>query len=212
MSPEHLAQARDLAQAQLRPLADRDWDVRAGDLEWSCRRTLDHIVDTMLFYAGYLATRAEGRMQPLRNGDPGVTVPELLAHLHTSATILQRVAEATPPGARAFHPSGRSDASGFLAMGCSEILTHTDDILQGLGVGWQPEPSADLCNAVIDRVFPWAPDAVELPDRWQVVRWACGRVALPTRARLDERWWWHAAPIAEWDGTRNERTAPPAWS
>lgn len=212
MRPDDLREACVLALQQLRPLADRDWSVRAGDLEWSCRRTLDHMIDTMVLYSGYLATRASDRIQPLRNGDATASIETLLEHLETSATILTRIAEATPLGARAFHPSGLSDAQGFLAVGCSELLTHTDDILQGLAVAWRPEPGVDLCNAVLSRVFPWAPDAEESPDRWQVVRWACGQTALPTEPRPDANWWWHSAPLSEWDGTRNQRSVPPTWS
>jgi hypothetical protein len=212
MRSDDLRASADLAISQLAPQANRDWSVLAGDLDWSCRRTLDHMIDTMIFYSGYLATRAKERMQPLRNGDEAASIESLVTHLDTSATILTRIAEATPPDARAFHPSGLSDAEGFLAMGCSELLTHTDDILRGLGIPWNPEPVPDLCDAIITRIFPWAPDAQESPDRWQVLRWACGQTALPTRERLDDSWWWHAAPLSEWDGTRNRRTAPPAWS
>jgi hypothetical protein len=212
MQSDDLQYCGDLAMSMLTPLGGRDWSVRAGDLEWSCRRTLDHIVDTMALYATYLANQATGRMRPIRNGDPAATIPELLAAMQASVNILVRVAEASPPPARAFHPSGYSDRQGYLAMGCSEVLTHADDILQGFGVAWEPEPATDVCEHILTRVFPWAPDAAECPDRWQAVRWACGRTALPTRQRLDENWWWHAAPLSEWDGTRNQRTSPPAWS
>lgn len=111
MKTDDITTAARLSAALLRSALDADWDTKAKDLDWSCRRTLDHIIDTML-----------------------------------------------------------------------------------------------------RRVFPWAPDAAECSNRWDVVRWCCGRAALPTRARLNEKWWWHAAPIVEWDGTRKQRTAPPAWT
>jgi hypothetical protein len=48
--------AATVCQETLAPGLDRDWSVPAGDLEWDCRRTLDHIVDTLLLYAAYLAS------------------------------------------------------------------------------------------------------------------------------------------------------------
>jgi len=201
--------AADLARAALEPAMEADWSVPAGDLEWSCRRTLDHIVDTLLLYGAYVATRATERRAPIRNGDPEATISRLFAQLGAAARILELVCAGSPPPVRAFHPSGLSDADGYRAMACSEILTHADDIARGLDLAFMPP--ADLCERVMARVFPWAPEAAECPDRWAALRWCCGRTALPSQPRLDERWWWHAAPIAEWDGTRNKRTAPPAW-
>lgn len=214
MQPDDIALATGIAREQLDPLQNADWDVRAGNLTWSCRRTLDHIIDTLLLYASAVARPITGREDwlPVRDGNPHATIPELLESLTTSAAILDYVCRAAPEAARAFHPSGLSDANGFRAMACSEILTHTDDILLGMHTVWQPAPDPELCDRILRRVFPWAPDASEEADRWDVVRWACGRIPLATRPRLDEQWWWHAAPIAEWDGTRNERTSPPAWT
>lgn len=210
MRPGDIVGSADLARAVLEPAVAADWTVRAGDLDWSCRRTLDHIVDTLLLYSAYVATQAPGRRTPIRNGDPTASVADLLAQLDAAARMLELVCAGTPPSARAFHPSGLSDANGYRAMACSEILTHTDDIARGLGLTIRP-PNR-LCARVMARVFPWAPDAAECPDRWVALRWCCGQTALPTRPRLDEHWWWHAAPRAEWDGTRHDRTAPPAWA
>lgn len=204
-----IIQSADIALAALTRAVETDWSARAGDLEWSCRRTLDHIVDTLLLYGSYVATRAVESRATIRNGDPEASVPVLLAHLDASARMLELICDGTRPPLRAFHPSGLSDADGYRAMACSEVLTHTDDIAQGLGLALLPPDG--LCERIMTRVFLWAPDPRECPDRWAALRWCCGRTALPTRPRLDERWWWHAAPIAEWDGTRNERTAPPAW-
>lgn len=210
MREDDLRLTTALCQTTLRPAVERDWTARAGDLEWTCRRTLDHITDALMFYAAQLATRATERRFPLRNGDPAATVPELIEVMGSAAALLAEVARAAGPDARAFHPAGMSDADGFRGMGCEELLLHTDDIAQGLGLTFTPP--LDLCQRIIARVFPWAPDAAEEPDRWRALRWACGRTSLPGRSRLGPDWWYQAAPLAEWDGTRNVRTSPPGWT
>jgi hypothetical protein len=55
--PADLMTAARVCRETLAPALDRDWSGPAGDLEWDCRRTLDHIVDTLFLYAAYLASR-----------------------------------------------------------------------------------------------------------------------------------------------------------
>ncbi|MDQ3695121.1 MAG: hypothetical protein M3464_16050 [Chloroflexota bacterium] len=191
----------------LAPALDADWTIRAGDLNWTCQRTLDHVVDTLVFYAVMLATRATARPIPARDGDPAKSPAELLTIIESAAAILADVARAAPEGTRAFHPAGMTDPEGFLALGCEEILIHTDDIARGLGCPCAPPP--DLVDRVLWRLFPWAPAGHE---PWQTLKWVCGRVALPGRERLDPNWYWHSAPLSEWDGKVKRRAAPPAWT
>lgn len=194
----------------LRPAIENDWTVRAGELDWSCRRTLDHVVDTQLFLAGGAATRAEQRRAPVRNGDRRATVPALLEAVDTSASILETICAGMAPHERGFHPAGRPDGDGFRAQATSEILQHTYDITQGLGLEWRPPDG--LCDRVVRRLFPWAPDAAACPNRFAALLWACGRISLPDHPRLGPDWWTHPAPLDEWDGTRKVRTVSPAWT
>jgi hypothetical protein len=99
-----------------------------------------------------------------------------------------------------------ADVSGWIGMGCEEILLHTDDIARGLGLPYRPP--ADLSARILARLFPWAPSDI---DPWDSLRWATGRAALPDRERLGPDWYWHCPPLAEWDGTITKRTSPPAW-
>jgi hypothetical protein len=208
-TPDDLRTAAALCRATLEPALDRDWNASAGDLAWTCRRTLDHVVDSLLLYAGALATRANGRLTFLRDGDPHRSVAELLINVETAAAILAEVARAAPPEVRAFHPAGFGDPAGFLAMACEEVLVHTDDVARGLGLSFRP-PDDALIRRVVRRIFPWSP-----PDAgpWDAVRWGAGRAALPDQPRLGPDWWFHPAPLAEWDGTVKRRTpeTPPAW-
>ena len=212
LTPDDLLAVAAGCRAALEGALDADWSVRAGDLDWTCRRTLDHMLDTLLHYAAHFASRAEGRLPFVRDGDPARSVPDLLTGLGTSAAILAEVCRAAPPEARGFHPAGPADATGFLAMGCQELLAHTFDIAAGLGIPFRPADPA-LVRRVVDRIFPWAPEPHEASS-WDALLWAAGRIALPDRPRLDSNWWWHAAPLSEWDGTVKRRTAetPPGWT
>lgn len=190
----------------LGPALDRDWSRPAGQLERSCRETLDHIVDTLIWYSSQLATTAPTRLSRLRNGNPDAGVDELLVGVSTSAAILAGVADAAPLGARGFHPAGMADPSGFLAMGCDEILVHTHDIAAGLGLAF--EPPAEAAEHVLVRLFPWAPPG---EGAWATLLWANGRSALPSHPRLEADWYWQCAPLSEWDGTIKKRKTPPSW-
>jgi hypothetical protein len=208
VNPGDLALAAASAEAMLRPALDHPgWDRPAGELAWSCRRTLDHVTDSLLLYSTMLATRTQGALPAApRNGDPAATLGELLTVAGTSAAVLADVVRAAPPDARAFHPAGVADVSGFVGMGCDELLVHTGDIADGLGLEY--EPPADLCDRVLRRLFPWAPEGA---GPWATLRWANGRAGLPGHDRQDSDWYWHCAPLAEWDGTVPHRHVPPRW-
>jgi hypothetical protein len=105
--------------------------------------------------------------------------------------VLAHVIDGVPPGQRGFHPDGLSDASGFAAMACDEILVHTRDAALGLGLDY--EPSEVLSGAVLRRLFPWAPRD---EDPWSSLLWANGRIALPDRPR-QVGWHRHSAPLGE---------------
>ncbi|HSO52118.1 MAG TPA: hypothetical protein VL330_05090 [Actinomycetes bacterium] len=69
---------------------------------------------------------------------PAADRADLIRTIGVFATVLARVVDATPPGARGWHPMGQADASGFAAMACDELLVHSDDAARGLGVPFAP--------------------------------------------------------------------------
>jgi hypothetical protein len=182
------------------------WDVAAPDA-WSPRRTLDHLVDAVLLYSAYVATRATDRMTPVRNGDPSATPAELTMALSSASSVLARLLDAMPDGARAFHPSGDADRTGWIGMACTELLVHGFDIAHAAEMEITP-PSDDLARAVVERVLPWTPAE---GSGWSQLLWATGREWLGTRPPQASDWWWQSAPLAEWDGQPRRRTAPPQW-
>jgi uncharacterized protein (TIGR03083 family) len=122
---------------------------------------------------------------------------EGLAAHDAAAALLAAVLRGMSPAARGYHGQP-TDAEGFAAMHCDEVLVHGYDIALGLGVAF--EPPADLVRRVRDRLFPWTPAG----DPWTTLLWCNGRVALPDHARLTD-WLWHPAPLSAWDGTRRRR-------
>ena len=200
VSPDDVRSAAAVCREALSELVDLDWSVRAGELDWSCRQTLEHIPNTQLFYASQLALAATDRLPRAIGGEDQLTVAELLLALEVNAAILEHVVRAASASTRAFHPAGMADPSGFAAMGCDEILIHTADIAAGLGIDFKPPE--DLCGRVLVRLFPWAPTDV---GHWDSLMWANGRIALDESPQ-DENWRWHCAPLSEWDGRIPRRT------
>src|SRR3989337_1432274 len=65
---------------------------------------------------------------------------ELVDSIAPAAQALANVARSTPEGALAYHATGMTDAEGYLAMGCAEVLVHTWDACCGLGVDFVGPP------------------------------------------------------------------------
>lgn len=196
LQPDDVRAAATLAYETLTPMTGAAWSVPAGELEWDCYRTLEHVLSALDKYCRYLASPTEERPPRARLRYPDLSPADLPTIVQQRAGVLAAVASASPPTARGFHNWGRSDPEGYLAMGCAEILVHTDDISRGLGITYQP-PEA-LCQRVVGRLFPWAPTDA---DPWSALRWATGRQPLPGHDDTPANWAWHASPVEEWDGT-----------
>lgn len=191
--PDDLVAAVQFCVERLLDLTTGDWDTPVDGLNWSCRETAEHLAT--LAYGPVLATRARS-FEPLAlMVRDDASVEEVVRTARALALVLAEVARAAPPAARAFHPAGMADASGFLAMGMDEFLVHTHDVVRSLGGEFQPPD--ELVAAVLDRLFPWWPRA-ETP--WDALRWANGRISIPGYDSPGSSWLWHCAPLDEWDG------------
>jgi uncharacterized protein (TIGR03083 family) len=206
LEPDDVRLAAAIMIGALRPVAEKDWALPAAELEWSCRYTLDHTANALAGYAMHLSTRATERRPRFRENGDGQSIAELLMAVESGASILADVCRAAPDEARGFHPAGMANWSGFIGMGCTEVLIHTDDIARAFEIDVQVDRA--LCRRVLGRIFPWAPSE---GDAWEILRWAAGRTALPDHERLGPEWYWHCEPLEGWDGTVNTRTRPPEW-
>jgi RimJ/RimL family protein N-acetyltransferase len=174
--------------AVLRTATERDWTgVRAGRLEWSCHRTAFHIAEDLVAYAAQLAGRARSGYVPFEiTLDDGTGNAGLLDVIEATGALLAAAVRTAPREARAFHPYPfrSADREGFAAMGVAEVLLHTHDIAEGLGLPY--EPPADLASYVLTGIFPHVQPG---PEPWPTLLWATGRGELPGRAPVTE-WRW----------------------
>ncbi len=199
VNADDVTHAVSLARETLATAGERDWQVPAGGLSWSCWETVEHMADDLFTYAAQLApavpsvtTHVPIGWQFRREGGPGLTIfvdpadgnGALLQVLESCGALLAAMISTVPPSRRSFHNYGVSDVSGFAAMGVIEVLVHMHDVAGGLGLDWNPP--ADLCAGAIERLFPGAPTET---DPWTALLWSTGRAELPERPKLD-KWRW----------------------
>ncbi|MBV7696745.1 GNAT family N-acetyltransferase [Streptomyces sp. TRM70350] len=213
MGGEQVQQAVASAVAVLRTATDRDWRaVNAGRLTWSCRETAEHIASDLLAYAGQLAGRAQDAYVPFEitlDGDGGLDPADNDGVLHvieTTGALLTAAIRTTPREVRAFHPYPFRSANrdGFAAMGVAEVLLHTHDIAEGLGLAH--DPPAELCTFVLGTIFPHVRPAT---DPWRTLLWATGRGDLPGRAPVTD-WRWSNTLVIPADRLTLEGVTPRA--
>lgn len=201
VSGNDVRQAAREAIAFLGPFTGEDWSAPVPDLDFTVATVVAHAASGVLWYALDYTTG------PGDDGSYDVKVlpddapAKLLTSLRSTATLCAAMIDTLPATQRGFHPAGSADASGFAAMACDEILVHTRDAGTGLGAEFRPDQA--LAGAVLARLFPWyQPD----PDPWTALLHANGRIDLPGRPHQANRWRWHCAPLADWNGTE-----PPPW-
>jgi hypothetical protein len=170
LMPDDVVAAAAAAEAALRPVAGRDWSVRAGPLDWDVEQTITHMIGATAKYTLYLASRCEHFIGLSVTRWPDATNEEVIDSVVPVATGLAAVAAVTPAGVRAYHVTGPSSAVGYIGRACVELLVHTDDALSGLGVAFAPP--AGLCRRVLAHQFP---DAADPGNAWHGLLTANGR-------------------------------------
>src|SRR5438067_13449831 len=162
--PDHLLEAASVAASALQAHVDRDWTVRAGELEWSVESTVAHFIGALVKESVYLASRSTRFIAVSTGQFRNATPNELVDSIAPAAQALANVARSTPGRVLAYHATGMTDAEGYLAMGCAEVLVHTWDACCGLGVDFVG-PS-ELSAAILARTYPW----VEVEENpWEIL-------------------------------------------
>lgn len=171
-----------------RAATDHDWSVRAGTLDWSCARTADHAVDTVLAPAFFLASRRQAGYPDYGVSTPGPDAsPESLAEsLETATRILVAVVTAAPPATRATiwrrpAPEVRGPWD-FVPRAGLELVLHAHDVAAGLGLDFVPP--ADVCDRLRRHTADWPhwgspgwPPLTLDGDPWADLLAASGRAA-----------------------------------
>ncbi|MFJ8538807.1 GNAT family N-acetyltransferase [Streptomyces sp. NPDC093591] len=205
---ERVEQAVASCAALLRTVTDRDWEgANAGRLEWTCHQTAFHIAEDLIAYAAQLAGRAQDDYVPFEiTLDDGTDNHGLIHVIETTGALFVATIRTTPPEVRAFHPYPFRSANreGFAAMGVAEVLLHTHDIAEGLGLAY--EPPAELPEFVLTRLFPHVQPG---PDHWRTLLWATGRGDLPGRAPVTE-WRWRNNLVIPTDRLTLQGVTPAA--
>ncbi len=175
LGPGDLIAAAALVREALEPVADRDWTVTAGPLEWDVADTVSHMIGSAGKYTLYLASRSDRFIAVRLDRWPDATNAEVLDSIEPVAAGLVAVAGATPPQVRAFHLTGPSSPADFLARACVEFLVHTDDALAGFGRPFSPP--AGLCRRVLAHQYPdqVPPTGAAAGEAWPALLRATGR-------------------------------------
>jgi hypothetical protein len=142
-----------------RRAADHDWSAPAGVLEWTCTRTADHAVDTVLAPAFFLASRRRDDYPPFAptSVGPDPRPGDLADGVETAARILAAVVRTTAPDVRAViwrRPRVETrPPRDFVPRGALELIVHGHDVCTGLGVPFAPP--APLCERLRRHTGEW---------------------------------------------------------
>jgi hypothetical protein len=174
--------ACDAALHSLREVVDSDWSVPAGTLEWTCRQTLDHMIDCLFSYGLQLAARAQGGFLPFEelHALPEATIGDRIEGLRGIGAMFTALIRSVPEDSVASDGLVSLGVDDWAARGAYEILLHTHDVLEGHGGSF--EPPAALCSWVLVSPKLWMLDrhlAAETTDSWKALLLGSGRPGRP---------------------------------
>ena len=137
---------------------DADWSAQAGTVSWSCTKTANHTLDSVLAIAFFLASRRQDGYPEWDWSVPKADGADNLADaMDAVGRVLSAVIRAAEPGATAViwrrpQPTVKP-APDFAARGALEMVLHAHDVCMGLGVPFEP-PAAE-CARLRDHTRDW---------------------------------------------------------
>lgn len=187
-----LRKAAVVCAATLSPFADRDWSIKAHGLRWTCRYTLDHVLNCLAWYAHDLAAEIPDMQGAARSGCPRAKITDLISSIPALAEVLALVTDGKSNRTRAWHDWGIGDPEGFRAMGTIEIILHTWDVSGAFNAPFDdPGTIDDISSRLLTRLFPDAP--IGHPPLTTLL-YVTGRGELEGLAQI-RKWQWHSNPV-----------------
>lgn len=160
------------------PLSSESWESQASNVDWNSRDTVDHVASDLIHYAGQVTAAPSDHYVTFRFDLTRARRNDQLVEAMTMAGgLLAAAVQVAPPDRVGWHPDGMFSADGFAAVGSAEALVHARDVADGLGVPWQAPD--ELCDPVLDALFPQARPRPPAASSHDLLLWATGRLALP---------------------------------
>ena len=184
MTSDEFAALADFSIEALTEVVDADWTTRAGVLEWSCWRTVDHMVDCLFSYALQIGARAESGFLPFEelHATAEATPRDLVAGLRSVTALLVAVVRDSPGTVTASDGVLDLSLSDWCARAAYELVLHTNDVVWGLGTDL--DPPLDLCRAILESDALWMLNrehAKEESTPWTALLSGSGRPAGRTK-------------------------------
>ena len=178
MTSDEFAALADFSIDALTEVVDADWTTRAGVLEWSCWRTVDHMVDCLFSYALQIGARAPSGYLPFEelHAKPEATPLDLVAGLRSVTALLVAVVRDSPGTVTASDGALELGLSDWCARAAYELVLHTHDVVSGLGRDL--DPPLELCRVILESDALWMLDREQArrgSDPWASLLFGSGR-------------------------------------
>jgi hypothetical protein len=134
VTDDELVDALDAAFSALEQLADRDWTLVAGSLDWTCWQTIDHTIDCVHSFALQIGSEANTGFLPFApmHAEVAATPSDLIQGLRGVSVLLTAIARESPQDRSASDGIVSLNIADWRARTAYEVVLHTYDVVTGL--------------------------------------------------------------------------------